>query len=91
MLADAYGLYYNKDLLEKAGLTEPPKTVAELMDYAKKLTVKNADGSLEVVGFDPSFGFFENTPRTSGRCAAPSGSTTRASRPSPATRPGRTC
>ena len=45
----------------KAGLTEPPKTVDELMDYAKKLTVKNADGSLEVVGFDPSFGFFQNT------------------------------
>ena len=43
------------------GLTEPPKTVDELMDYAKKLTVKNADGSLEVVGFDPSFGFFQNT------------------------------
>ena len=53
ILADAYGLYYNKALLAKAGLTEPPKTVDELMDYAKKLTVKNADGSLEVVGFDP--------------------------------------
>jgi multiple sugar transport system substrate-binding protein len=61
ILADAYGLYFNKDLFAKAGLSEPPKTVQELMDYAKKLTVKKPDGSLEVVGFDPFFGFFQNT------------------------------
>jgi multiple sugar transport system substrate-binding protein len=60
MLADAYGLYYNKDMFEKAGLSGPPKTVSELMDYAKKLTVRNADGSLEVVGLDPFNGFYEN-------------------------------
>ena len=60
MLADAYGLYYNKDMLAKAGLSGPPKTVTELMDYAKKLTVRNADGSLEVVGLDPFNGFYEN-------------------------------
>ena len=60
MLADAYGLYYNKDMLGKAGLSGPPKTVTELMDYAKKLTVRNADGSLEVVGLDPFNGFYEN-------------------------------
>ncbi|HJW35945.1 MAG TPA: extracellular solute-binding protein, partial [Actinomycetes bacterium] len=30
MLTDAYGLYYNVDLLEKAGFSEPPKTLSEL-------------------------------------------------------------
>ena len=33
----------------------------ELTAYAKKLTVKNADGSLKVVGYDPEFGFYQNT------------------------------
>jgi multiple sugar transport system substrate-binding protein len=60
MLADAYGLYYNKDMFAKAGIAGPPKTVSELMDDAKKLTVRNADGSLEVVGLDPFDGFYEN-------------------------------
>jgi multiple sugar transport system substrate-binding protein len=60
MLADVYGLYYNKDLFAKAGLTEPPKTISELTDYAKKLTERNADGSLKVVGIDPFDGFYES-------------------------------
>jgi multiple sugar transport system substrate-binding protein len=60
MLADVYGLYYNKDMFAKAGLSGPPKTMSELMDYAKKLTVRNADGSLKVVGIDPLDGFYEN-------------------------------
>jgi multiple sugar transport system substrate-binding protein len=62
ILADSYGFYYNKDLLTKAGATEPPKTVTELTALAKKLTTRKADGSLDVVGFDPFFGFFQNTP-----------------------------
>jgi multiple sugar transport system substrate-binding protein len=60
MLADVYGLYYNKDLFEQAGITEPPKNATELMADAKKLTVRNPDGSLEVVGLDPFDGFYEN-------------------------------
>lgn len=60
-LADAYGMYYNKDLFAKAGLTGPPKTLDELTEYAKKLTVKNADGSLKTVGFLPLFDFYENS------------------------------
>jgi multiple sugar transport system substrate-binding protein len=60
MLADVYGLYYNKDLFAQAGLTEPPKTVTELLDYAKRLTVRNPDGSLKIVGLDPLDGFYEN-------------------------------
>ncbi|BCJ47125.1 sugar ABC transporter substrate-binding protein [Actinoplanes ianthinogenes] len=59
-LADAYGMFYNKDLFAKAGLAGPPKTLDELTAYAKKLTVKNADGSLKTVGFLPLFDFYEN-------------------------------
>jgi len=61
MLADTYGLYYNKDLFEKAGLTAPPKTMSELAAYAKKLTQRDGD-SFKVVGYDPAQGFYENAP-----------------------------
>ena len=44
VLADSYGLYYNKPMLAKAGFKAPPKTLAELTAMAKKLTVRNADG-----------------------------------------------
>jgi len=60
MLADVYGLYFNKDLLAKAGIDGPPQTVSQLMDYAKRLTERNPDGSLKVVGLDPFDGFYEN-------------------------------
>jgi multiple sugar transport system substrate-binding protein len=61
MLADTYGLYYNKDLFKKAGIAAPPKTMSELTADAKKLTV--ADGNrFKVVGFDPAQGFYENAP-----------------------------
>jgi multiple sugar transport system substrate-binding protein len=62
LLADTYGLYYNKDLFAKAGIKEPPKTISELTEDAKKLTVKNSDGSLKQVGIDPFIGFYENVP-----------------------------
>ena len=61
MLADTYGLYYNKDLFKKAGITSPPKTMSELTEDAKKLTVRDGD-SFKVVGFDPAQGFYENAP-----------------------------
>ncbi len=66
LLADAYGLYYNEDMLKKAGLDGPPKTVSELTEYAKKLTVKNPDGSLKVVGFNPVMNWYSNTPANFG-------------------------
>jgi multiple sugar transport system substrate-binding protein len=59
-LADAYGMFYNKDLFAKAGIAGPPKTLDELTEDAKKLTVKNPDGSLKTVGFLPLFDFYEN-------------------------------
>ena len=59
-LADAYGMFYNKDLFAKAGIAGPPKSLDELTADAKKLTVKNPDGSLKTVGFLPLFDFYEN-------------------------------
>jgi multiple sugar transport system substrate-binding protein len=61
MLADTYGLYYNKALFKKAGITSPPKTMSELTADAKKLTVPDGN-SFKVVGFDPAQGFYENAP-----------------------------
>jgi multiple sugar transport system substrate-binding protein len=58
LLADATGLYYNKTLFRKAGLTSPPKTLSQLAAYAKKLTQKNPDGSLKVVGYNPNLNFY---------------------------------
>jgi len=58
LLVDATGLYYNKTLFRKAGITHPPKTLSELSADAKKLTQKSKDGSLKVVGFDPNMNFY---------------------------------
>ncbi|SFL19964.1 ABC transporter substrate-binding protein [Halanaerobium salsuginis] len=46
-------LYYNRDAFKEAGLdpNRPPKTFAELKDYARKLTIKNEDGTVERYGF----------------------------------------
>ena len=61
-LADTYGLYYNKDMFTAAGISGPPHTLAELADDAKRLTKRKADGTIEVAGFLPLFGFYENSP-----------------------------
>ncbi|MBB4912611.1 ABC transporter substrate-binding protein [Actinophytocola algeriensis] len=62
-LADVYGLYYNKTLLAQAGYTEPPKTMTELADMAKKLTKRAPDGTIEVAGYVPLLNFYEHTPQ----------------------------
>ncbi|GII61196.1 sugar ABC transporter substrate-binding protein [Sphaerisporangium krabiense] len=59
MLADTYGLYYNKKLMKGA---QPPKTLSELADLAKKLTVRDKDGAIKVAGFNPSAQMYENVP-----------------------------
>ena len=46
-LSSARAFFYNKDLFEKAGIAEPPKTWAEFEDAAKKITALG-DG---VVGY----------------------------------------
>jgi multiple sugar transport system substrate-binding protein len=57
LLADAYGLYFNKALMKG---NAPPKTLSELTALAKKLTVRDADGTIKVAGFIPSFQYYEN-------------------------------
>jgi multiple sugar transport system substrate-binding protein len=61
LLADVDGLYYNKAMFDKAGISSPPKTISELTADAKKLTTYNADGTIKVAGFVPTPGFYENT------------------------------
>jgi multiple sugar transport system substrate-binding protein len=58
LLADSYGFYYNKTLFKKAGITKLPRTFSELTADAKKLTIRNSDGSLKVVGYDPNPTFY---------------------------------
>ncbi|MFE4539937.1 ABC transporter substrate-binding protein [Streptomyces scopuliridis] len=58
LLSDAYGLYYNKDAFEKAGITSPPKTMSELASVAKKLTKTKGD-SYEQVGLMPTYHGYE--------------------------------
>jgi len=62
LLADDYGLYYNKVLFQKAGIAHPPRTMSELAADAKKLTVRGSNGSIKVAGLDPVIGFYENLP-----------------------------
>lgn len=52
---DAYALFWNKDLFEAAGLDPetPPKTMEELVAFADQLTIVDADGKIEQIGFIP--------------------------------------
>ncbi len=61
VLSDATALYMNTDLLQKAGITSPPKTIDELEADAIKLTTYNPDGSIKTLGFNPLMGFQENS------------------------------
>jgi len=47
-------LYYNKELFKKAGLDteKPPKTWDEMVDYAKKLTKRDANGNVTQWGIE---------------------------------------
>jgi multiple sugar transport system substrate-binding protein len=55
--SDTYGLYWNKDLFEEAGLDpeKPPTTMEELAEYADKLTKVDANGQITQLGFVPDF------------------------------------
>jgi multiple sugar transport system substrate-binding protein len=61
LLADVTGLYYNKTMFKAAGLSGPPKTISQLTAYAKKLTKRDKNGNLKVVGFDPFVGWYTNS------------------------------
>ncbi len=51
-------LFYNKDLMEQAGLDpeNPPKTLAELEEQAVQCTKMDANGNYEIMGFPVSMG-----------------------------------
>lgn len=44
-------MFYNKDLLEQIGETEPPQTMEELYDMAVRATTLDADGNIDVLGY----------------------------------------
>jgi multiple sugar transport system substrate-binding protein len=67
MLADTYGLYYNKDLMKGE---QPPKTLSQLADLAKKLTVRDAQGNIKIAGFVPTSQMYENAPIHTGPMVA---------------------
>ncbi|MFZ5912194.1 MAG: extracellular solute-binding protein [Chloroflexota bacterium] len=56
---DMYALFWNKDMFEAAGLDPetPPATMEELVEFADKLTVRDADGNLTQIGFLPDQGW----------------------------------
>jgi multiple sugar transport system substrate-binding protein len=60
LLNDAYGLYYNKKAFAAAGITEPPKTLSEFEEVARKLTRTKGD-SYSQLGFMPNFHGYEST------------------------------
>lgn len=43
---DTMGIFYNKDLLDKAGVALPPTTWGELLEVVKKVTKIDADGKI---------------------------------------------
>ncbi|MCX7018266.1 MAG: extracellular solute-binding protein [Candidatus Sumerlaeota bacterium] len=55
---DARMLYYNKKRFREAGLDpeKPPRTWRELEEYSDRLTVRDAQGHLEKLGYAPLFG-----------------------------------
>ncbi|OLE22758.1 MAG: hypothetical protein AUG44_24140 [Actinobacteria bacterium 13_1_20CM_3_71_11] len=59
LLADSFGLYYNKDMFAAAGIANPPRTLSELRADAIKLTRRNGDGSIAVAGFPPLTDLYE--------------------------------
>ncbi|MFI6287689.1 ABC transporter substrate-binding protein [Streptomyces sp. NPDC051018] len=61
LLNDAYGLYYNIDAFEAAGITAPPKTWSEFEKVAQKLTQAKGD-SYKQLGFMPNYHGYETTP-----------------------------
>lgn len=56
--SEVFAFYSNKDLLAKAGFKNPPKTTTELLEYSKKLTTFNEDGSIKNAGFLPWAGYY---------------------------------
>lgn len=86
LLADTFGLYYNKTLLAQAGYSAPPKTMSELTAMAEKLTVRDPGGTIKVAGFMPYLGVYQAVgehflPGFGGKWLAPDGTSHLASDP----------
>lgn len=62
LLADAFGMYYNKDAYKKAGIEHPPRTMSEFAEVSKKLTIRSGKNSYKQVGYMPNFRFYQNSP-----------------------------
>ena len=60
--ADNRALFYNEDLLRRAGYVNdqgqvvPPRNWEELREYTERLTEKDAEGRLVTLGFAPNYG-----------------------------------
>jgi multiple sugar transport system substrate-binding protein len=50
LMFDGLGMFYNKELLAKAGIAEPPDDWNEFKDAALKMTEKDARGDIKVAG-----------------------------------------
>lgn len=61
LLADAFGLYYNKDAFKEAGIKRPPRTMSEFKRAAVKLT-QHKGGGYQRLGFMPNFRLYQNSP-----------------------------
>jgi ABC-type sugar transport system, periplasmic component len=48
-------LYYNKDMLAEAGIKGPPETIDQLIDYATRLTKRDAQGNVTRSGISMRF------------------------------------
>jgi multiple sugar transport system substrate-binding protein len=57
LMFDSLGLYYNKDIIDTAGVT-PPRSWWDLQETAKQLTVRDQNGSIKVAGL--AAGMVEN-------------------------------
>ena len=53
ILSFFYPLFYNIDILEKAGFSRPPKTRSEFLDQAKKITALGTDVYAAALALDP--------------------------------------
>lgn len=53
---DNRALFYNVDLLARAGYTRPPETWEELEEMAVRLTERDEQGRIRRIGFAPNYG-----------------------------------
>ncbi|GHV40088.1 sugar ABC transporter substrate-binding protein [Spirochaetia bacterium] len=58
--SDVRPMWYRADLFAQAGLPGPPDTWDDLVNYGKKLTVKAADGRIEISGVGFTWGVKNN-------------------------------